>query len=575
MNHTCNYKNIRKRSINGFFIGMAVCAGVLLALTPSLTLSVQASNLRSLTTQVPTSHTSATATLTVSVTNASDVVNGDTSNIQSLLANPGPDGISFREALTAANGTSGSKAIVFDPALLGTTITIAANGDLLLLASGNLTITGDIDQDGQPDITLDGHLCHAGLCSPGLSIVSSDNTIMGLRFVEFESASVEIACPDSACGTKRFVNERILNNVISSSRAWGISIETGGLAQPDDIPLLSDILFQDILVSGNTISTTGPNLYIAPAVGGAKRNQMIGVTISNNRLYSTAELAVGVNVADADSAYFGIPGPIQYSDDNLIQNLTISDNQIEAPNGFGISIYDSNYGNRNNRLLDLAIIGNTVTNCRFAAIEVGASASGGMERGTNNNVVQNVLIQNNVIDRVWRGIRLLTAHSGIMGDAGSQGNTMENVTVTGNVITNFSDDGITMTGSVSGDSLLTHNTLSQVTLHDNVLQRIMTPAAGFGIFVTGGESWPSGPAVNNTVSGLSIYNNTIEGAYNGISIYGGMGFGVQGNQVILTRLAGNDLERSILPLEIQNNIRGASGNFVEWPWHLYLPVVVN
>lgn len=96
VNNTRNYKNIRKGSINGFFIGMAICAGVFLVLTLSLTLSVQASSLRSLTTQVSTAHTSATATLTVSVTNASDVVNGDTSNIQSLLANPGPDGISFR-----------------------------------------------------------------------------------------------------------------------------------------------------------------------------------------------------------------------------------------------------------------------------------------------------------------------------------------------------------------------------------------------------------------------------------------------------------------------------------------------
>ena len=257
VNSTFKWKSIRGKSSNEPLVRLAICAGVCIALTLRFTLSVQASSLHLLTTRVPTSPTDATAILTVTVTNASDVVNGDTSNIQSLLANPGPDGISFREALAAANGTSGPKAIVFDPTLKGATITIAANGDLLLLASGNLTITGDIDQDGQPDVTLDGHLCHVSLCSPGLSIVSSDNTIMGLRLVEFESASVEISCPDSACGTKRFVNNRILNNVISSSRNWAITIGTGGLVMHEAVPLLSDILFQDIVISGNTISTTG------------------------------------------------------------------------------------------------------------------------------------------------------------------------------------------------------------------------------------------------------------------------------------------------------------------------------
>jgi hypothetical protein len=42
---------------------------------------------------------------TVKVTNVSDVINGDITNISALNSNPGPDGVSFREALYAANGT--------------------------------------------------------------------------------------------------------------------------------------------------------------------------------------------------------------------------------------------------------------------------------------------------------------------------------------------------------------------------------------------------------------------------------------------------------------------------------------
>ena len=38
---------------------------------------------------------------TLVVTNTSDVVNGDTSSPAALIANPGPDGISLREAIEA------------------------------------------------------------------------------------------------------------------------------------------------------------------------------------------------------------------------------------------------------------------------------------------------------------------------------------------------------------------------------------------------------------------------------------------------------------------------------------------
>jgi hypothetical protein len=47
--------------------------------------------------------------LTVSTT--ADVVNGTTTSIANLVANPGPDGISLREAITAANNTAETNTI--------------------------------------------------------------------------------------------------------------------------------------------------------------------------------------------------------------------------------------------------------------------------------------------------------------------------------------------------------------------------------------------------------------------------------------------------------------------------------
>src|SRR5262245_8763095 len=55
----------------------------------------------------------------VAVTNLTDVVNGDTANLAALAANNGGDGISLREALTAANNTAGSDTITFQAGLNG------------------------------------------------------------------------------------------------------------------------------------------------------------------------------------------------------------------------------------------------------------------------------------------------------------------------------------------------------------------------------------------------------------------------------------------------------------------------
>ncbi len=51
------------------------------------------------------------------VTNNSDLVNRDTSSPDTLVANPGPDGISLREDMLAAAGATTSLAISFTPSL--------------------------------------------------------------------------------------------------------------------------------------------------------------------------------------------------------------------------------------------------------------------------------------------------------------------------------------------------------------------------------------------------------------------------------------------------------------------------
>ncbi len=60
----------------------------------------------------------------ITVTNATVVVNGDTSSVKALVANPGPDGISIQEAIVATNNNPGTWNIQFAPALKGATIVV-------------------------------------------------------------------------------------------------------------------------------------------------------------------------------------------------------------------------------------------------------------------------------------------------------------------------------------------------------------------------------------------------------------------------------------------------------------------
>src|SRR5438132_7624831 len=72
------------------------------------------------------------------VTTVSDATNGDTSSVAALLANPGPDGVSLREAISATNNAPGAYTIRFAPSLKGGTITLDAQ--LPPLLGGGVTI---------------------------------------------------------------------------------------------------------------------------------------------------------------------------------------------------------------------------------------------------------------------------------------------------------------------------------------------------------------------------------------------------------------------------------------------------
>ncbi|MEM7311514.1 MAG: cadherin repeat domain-containing protein [Planctomycetota bacterium] len=99
---------------------------------------------------------------TVTIENTLDLVNApDLSSVAALLANPGDDGVSLREAISAANADPNQTAVSIDfasgdgDAFENSGTIVLTNGELGI--TSELSINGDIDGDDSPDVTISGN----------------------------------------------------------------------------------------------------------------------------------------------------------------------------------------------------------------------------------------------------------------------------------------------------------------------------------------------------------------------------------------------------------------------------------
>lgn len=484
----------------------------------------------------------------VTVGNTSCDVNGDTLNLTALIDNPGDDGISFPEAIAAANQTPGAKTITFDTTLIGATITIAVPESNIVLSSGELTIDGDIDEDGNPDITIDGHLMGYG----HFIIISDSNKITGLNLVDFPVWTITLDCPYNK---KDLVNNQFLNNNISSQTGGGIAVGPLGIIDPEDIEALSNLNWRDILIKGNSITAGKPAVALLIALWGFDNSRLTNVTISDNYLTSTFGMVFDIIVADENSHSYGTPaGPVDYSTHNLIDSLQITGNHIEAAGGFGIHIIAANAGNNHNTIRNLTISDNTFQNNISPCINIHAGGN------ADNNLIANMEIARNKIIR----------SAGIYIEVGSQSwgitanhNRIENVRITENEITDYHDAGITLSGACShSGGVVTDNTLDSIIISDNYMTHTVYSYQYSGILVNGGGAYSNGSALRNKVQGLYILNNQINNVYTGICLTGGVGAGATDNQVFINEIQGNTLTGTPDSIVVNDNLEGAVNNTV-------------
>ncbi|MBV8752752.1 MAG: VCBS repeat-containing protein [Hyphomicrobiales bacterium] len=296
------------------------------------------------------------------------------------------NGLSLRQAIGLANQDRTSQDVItFAPDLIGGS-TPGVNNGVLLLTNGeltidsNVTINGDINGDGTPDITIDGQGASRDFNIVGGSAQFNPVTLNGLT-ITGGNAYVDGGGVSLKQGNYGPLDVTISNSIISNNQAaygGGISVE------------FNDILdLNNSVVSGNSAAYVGGgiagkrgSLYLRNTtvsgnssgyIGGGIANgegglTTINSTISNNRitslggplydsagagLYNSGETnLVNTTVSANTGAYAG--GGIYNSLGLFLVNATIANNS--ATNGGGL--YNARCGCGYAKLYDSTFTGN-------------------------------------------------------------------------------------------------------------------------------------------------------------------------------------------------------------------------
>ena len=238
----------------------------------------------------------------VTVTNLTDVVNGTTTSVTALLASPGADGISLREAIQAVNNTTGVDFIDFFGGLFGTPQTITlTGGQLTFTDAATTTITG-------PGAAL---LSVSGNNASGVFNISSGASaaISGLRVTGGKAVQ--------GGGIINSGNVTLSAITVSGNTAAGGGFGGGGIANYGTLTLTNST------ISGNTAPNQG---------GGGITNAYSGVATLTNVTVSGNTSGSGGGVASDG----GNPGGVGLS--LTMTNCTISGNTATQFGGGGVFV---------------------------------------------------------------------------------------------------------------------------------------------------------------------------------------------------------------------------------------------
>lgn len=401
------------------------------------------------------------ANTSIVVSTADDVVNGDTSSPSTLVADPGPDGISLREAILAAdNAVAGAHVYVrFADALAAGTIQLTQAAPLRLTHAG-LTIAG-LTSGGQPAVTV--------VASPNwpacaiFLVEASQVTIRRIAFLGGGPAGVVAVLIRGGTGR-------------GGSASDSPCLSTPGPSSVSDVDIDENTFTNLPGGGGGRVSITNGDATITD------------VRISDNTFTNT-------NGTDDGDAVFAQ----NWASNSSIESLTIEGNHFEGIS-FGIELQPGASGDP---WIDSPASGDQIIGTRISRnvfdeswnpIWMGTLAFGDLASG---NVMDGTVIDANIFNMGSRqnGVTLTA------GAFNASGNSIDNTQIVDNLLVGDSP-AISLSGG--GENTASDNQVNGVVIaNDTVVSNTTTPA------LWSGSTYGSG--TGNTVTGLDVRNTIFWG----------------------------------------------------------------
>ena len=272
----------------------------------------------------------------VTVSNATDILSStaDTSSIAALVANDGGDGISLREAVTAANNTTGEDSITFDSSAF-----TGGDNNLIRLTQGQLNVSDGLSIDG---VLVGGVTITGDANNDDITVFDTNITDVEASFGRGFPGEPDDLLDDNSrvLDVSGSGDLTLIGLTITGGRQTAIDADGGGIRFNSNGTLLLD----QTTVSGN--STDG-----SEARGGGISSVGGNVSLSNSTIsQNSSESGGGIfnangSVSLTDSTVSGNRGDVSFDDNgggifSLNGNVSL-DNSVISGNigsrGAGIS----------------------------------------------------------------------------------------------------------------------------------------------------------------------------------------------------------------------------------------------